>query len=290
MGSAATRQPAAVFRSPAPHWVGDGFPARTLFSYDRLGPLVSPFLLLDYAGPAEFAPGDTQRGVGEHPHRGFETVTLVYEGGVSHRDSSGSGGTIGPGDVQWMTAGSGVMHEEKHSMEFTRSGGRFKLAQLWVNLPAAHKMTAPRYQAITAAMIPAVDLAEGRGRLRVIAGGHGEVRGPAHTFTELNVWDATLTAGMVSLPIPAGHHAVIAVLEGGVALPSGEQLGDGDSAVYDAGGAIELSVLAPSMLLVMSGMPIAEPIVGYGPFVMNSREEIVQAIEDFNSGKFGGMA
>jgi redox-sensitive bicupin YhaK (pirin superfamily) len=284
-----SRQVAAVFRSPAPHWVGDGFPARTLFSYDRLGALVSPFLLLDYAGPMEFAPASAQRGVGEHPHRGFETVTLVYEGEVSHRDSAGSGGTIGPGDVQWMTAGSGVMHEEMHSVGFARSGGRFKVAQLWVNLPAAHKMTAPRYQGITAAMIPAVELADGRGRLRVIAGRHGEVTGPAHTFTELNVWDAGLTPGGLSLPVPEGHHAVIAVLEGAIALASGEQLGDGDSAVFGTGGDIGLTVLAPTTLLVMSGQPIPEPIVGYGPFVMNSREEIVKAFDDVNAGRFGRL-
>jgi redox-sensitive bicupin YhaK (pirin superfamily) len=269
--------------------VGNGFPARTLFSYDRLGRLVSPFLLLDYAGPAEFAPSGERLGVGEHPHRGFETVTLVYQGGVSHRDTSGSGGTIGPGDVQWMTAGSGVMHEELHSDAFAASGGRFKVAQLWVNLPAAHKMTAPRYQAITAAQIPSVEL-PGGGGLRVIAGRYGEVTGPARTFTELNVWDATLAAGQLTLPVPEGHHAIIAVLEGAVAL-SGQQLGDGDSAVYGSAGAgIELDVRAPTTLLVMTGVPIDEPIAGYGPFVMNSREEIIKAFEDVNAGRFGQLA
>lgn len=285
-----SRAASAVFRSPAPHWVGDGFPARTLFSYDRLGAKVSPFLLLDYAGPAEFPPAEVQRGVGEHPHRGFETVTLVYHGEVSHRDSGGAGGTIGPGDVQWMTAGRGVMHEEKHSPAFARSGGRFKVAQLWVNLPAAHKMTAPRYQGITAAMIPSLELPAGRGRLRVIAGRHGELAGPAHTFTELNVWDMQVTTGELNLPVPQSHQAVIAVLEGAIALPSGEQLGDGDAALYGTGGNIALNVLQPGTLLVMSGVPIDEPIVGYGPFVMNSREEIIQAFDDVNQGRFGRLA
>lgn len=283
------REAVAVFRSPAQHWVGDGFPVRTLFSYDRLGWLVSPFLLLDYGGPVEFPADSPQRGVGEHPHRGFETVTLVYQGGVSHRDSAGNGGTIGPGDVQWMTAGSGVMHEELHSEEFARSGGRFKVAQLWVNLPASHKMTAPRYQAITAAMIPSVQLADGRGQLRVIAGRHGKVAGPAHTFTELNVWDASVTPGQLSLPVPVGHHAVVAVLEGAVTLASGEELADGDVAVFAEGDAISLTVQAAGTLLVMSGVPINEPIVGYGPFVMNTREQIVQAFEDVNAGRFGRL-
>ncbi len=285
-----SREPVGIFRSPSPHWVGDGFPARTLFSYDRLGRVVSPFLLLDYAGPAEFPPAEKQRGVGEHPHRGFETVTLVYQGEVSHRDSSGSGGTIGPGDVQWMTAGSGVMHEEFHSAVFAKSGGRFKVAQLWVNLPAAQKMTTPRYQAITAQQIPAVELPEGRGKLRVIAGRFGDAQGPALTFTELNVWDATLQPGDVALPVPAGHHAIIAVLEGALALPSGAELGDGDSAVFGAhGGDLGMTVRAPTTLLVMSGVPIDEPIVGYGPFVMNSREEIIAAFEDVNAGRFGRL-
>jgi hypothetical protein len=284
------REPVGIYRSPAPHWVGDGFPARTLFSYNSLGRLVSPFLLLDYAGPAQFDPTEKQRGVGEHPHRGFETVTVVYEGEVSHRDTSGSGGTIGPGDVQWMTAGSGVMHEEFHSEAFARSGGRFKVAQLWVNLPAAQKMTTPRYQAITAGQIPTVDLPDGIGTLRVIAGRYGEAAGPASTFTELNVWDATLAPGKLALPVPEGHHAIIAVLEGDISLSGGE-LADGDSAVFgEVGDGIDLTVRAPTTLLVMTGVPINEPIAGYGPFVMNTREEIIAAFEDVNAGRFGRLS
>jgi redox-sensitive bicupin YhaK (pirin superfamily) len=285
-----SRAAVGVFRSPSPHWVGDGFPARTLFSYDRLGKVVSPFLLLDYAGPVEFAPADKPRGVGEHPHRGFETVTIVYRGEVSHRDSSGNGGTIGPGDVQWMTAGSGVMHEEFHSEAFTRTGGPFKLAQLWVNLPAAHKMTVPRYQAITAQQIPAVALPDGGGTVRVIAGRIGDTTGPASTFTEINLWDVALQPGQITLPVPEGHHAVIAVLEGEIVLASGETMGDGDSAVFaEHGGGVALTACAPATLLVMSGMPIDEPIVGYGPFVMNTREEIIAAFDDVNAGRFGRL-
>jgi len=282
--------PVQLLRSPAPHWVGDGFPARTLFSYDRMGAAVSPFLLLDYAGPAEFPAAPRQRGVGEHPHRGFETVTLVFQGEVAHRDTSGSGGVIGPGDVQWMTAGSGVMHEELHSGAFAHTGGRFKVAQLWVNLPAAHKMTAPAYQAITAAQIPSVTLPQDRGSVRVIAGQWGETRGPARSFTPINLWDAQLRPGEVQLPVPASHQAIIAVLEGAVRLPDGNELADGDGAVYAAGdGAVPVEVFAPTTLLVMSGVPIDEPIVGYGPFVMNTREQIMQAIQDVNAGRFGRL-
>jgi redox-sensitive bicupin YhaK (pirin superfamily) len=182
------------------------------------------------------------------------------------------------------------MHEEFHSAQFARTGGRFKVAQLWVNLPAAHKMTTPRYQAITAAQIPVVQL-PGGGRLRVIAGRYNEAKGPAHTFTELNVWDAELQPGEVTLPLPEGHHAIIAVLEGAIALPSGEELGDGDCAIFDSkGGGITVSVRAATTLLVMSGVPIDEPIMGYGPFVMNTREEIIAAFDDVNAGRFGKLA
>lgn len=284
------KESVGIYHAPAGHWVGDGFPVRTLFSYDRLGRLLSPFLLLDYAGPRQFEPAQKPRGVGEHPHRGFETVTIVYGGEVSHRDTAGHGGTIGAGDVQWMTAGSGVLHEEFHSPAFTHTGGWFKAAQLWVNLPARDKMTAPRYQAITSADIPRVELPGAVGTLRVIAGQCLGVTGPAKTFTELNVWDASLVAGDLVLPVPEGHNAVIAVMEGGVALHSGEQIGDGDIAVYaPAGDELALGVLAPTTLLVLSGVPIEEPIAGYGPFVMNTREEIVQAFNDLQAGKFGAL-
>jgi redox-sensitive bicupin YhaK (pirin superfamily) len=283
------KQLLGIYQAPAPHWVGDGFPVRTLFSYDRLGKLLSPFLLLDYAGPAEFEPGAQRRGVGEHPHRGFETVTLVYNGEVSHRDSAGNGGTIGPGDVQWMTAGAGVMHEEFHSEAFTQRGGALKMAQLWVNLPARDKMTAPRYQAITDAQIPSVPLAGG-GELRVIAGRFADAQGPALTFTELNVWDVRLKAGTEqALPLSEGHNAVLAVL-GGRIETQGRQLGDGDIAIFEAGGeGVACRALEDSTVLALSGQPIGEPIAGYGPFVMNTREEIVAAFEDLQSGRFARL-
>jgi redox-sensitive bicupin YhaK (pirin superfamily) len=286
--------------TPSPHWVGDGFPVRSLFSYDSLGRDASPFLLLDHAGPAHFTPAAKPRGVGEHPHRGFETVTVVYDGEVAHRDSTGQGGVIGPGDVQWMTAGSGILHQEFHSEPFTARGGELHMAQLWVNLPATAKMTTPGYQSITAAQIPVVPLPEDAGTLRVIAGRYADQEGPAHTFTPLSVWDVTLRPGArVTLPSPDGWTQLVALLKGRVRVNGGQE---------DAGtgGASQMAVLAragtdftlealpnddqgDARLLVLAGEPIDEPLVGYGPFVMNTREEIVQAIEDFNRGAFGRM-
>lgn len=275
-------------RSPLGHWVGDGFPVRTLFSYDRLGRELSPFLLLDYAGPHQFTPAARPRGVGEHPHRGFETVTLVYQGEVAHRDSAGHGGVIGPGDVQWMTAASGILHEEFHSPDFTQRGGPLELVQLWVNLPARHKMSAPRYQALRNADIPAVALPGEAGRLRVIAGEYAGRAGAAATATPLNVWDGLLAAGQATvLAVPEGHQAAVVVLRGGMTA-NGTELGPASLAVFGGGGnRIELSASAQSTFLLLSGEPIREPIAGYGPFVMNTRSELETAVADFNAGRFG---
>jgi quercetin 2,3-dioxygenase len=280
-----------VYPSPKGHWVGDGFPVRSLFTYDNLGQHLSPFLLLDYAGPAQFAPAARPRGVGEHPHRGFETVTIVYQGEVAHRDSVGNAGLIGPGDVQWMTAASGILHEEFHSPAFTRAGGALEMAQLWVNLPAAHKMSAPRYQTILNANIPQAPLANGAGSVRVIAGsfdGHG---GPASTFSPLNVWDVRLLAGhKTPLPVPEGHVAAIAVLRGSITVDGSRRVSDAELLVLDrAGDEVHIEAGTNATLLLLSGVPIPEPIVGYGPFVMNSRQEIETAMNDFQRGKFGRM-
>ncbi|WEK42517.1 MAG: pirin family protein [Candidatus Sphingomonas colombiensis] len=281
------------YSNPNRHWVGDGFPVRSLFSYNALGEQISPFLLLDFAGPHYFEPGTgvAPRGVGEHPHRGFETVTIVYEGEVSHRDSTGKGGTIGPGDVQWMTAGGGILHEEFHSPGFSRSGGPFRMIQLWVNLPAKDKMVTPGYQAINSADIPVVSLPDGAGKARIIAGEFAGTKGPARTFTPINMWDLRLTAGgSVKLDLPQGHTAAIIVLSGHVTVGGSQAAGeaemvllsrDGDGTTIDADG--------DAMLLVLTGEPIDEPIVGYGPFVMNSETEIREAVDDFNSGRFGRM-
>lgn len=273
------------------HWVGDGFPVRSLFSYQDAGAQLSPFLLLDHAGPHVFAPAATPRGVEEHPHRGFETVTIVYEGEVDHRDSSGGGGRIRPGDVQWMTAASGLVHEEKHSAAFTRSGGRFHMAQLWVNLPARHKMAPPRYQGITAASIPSVALPDGAGAVRVIAGTYEGHAGPAKTFSPINLWDIRLTKdARHEFVVPEGHTAAVVVLSGRVRLGSGETLSESQVGVLDrAGDRFTLDASEDARLLFLGGEPLNEPIVGYGPFVMNTEAGIIQAIEDYQAGRMGQL-
>ena len=277
--------------APGRHWVGDGFPVRSLFSYQERGAELSPFLLLDYAGPHEFAPTTAKRGVGEHPHRGFETVTIVYDGEVDHRDSSGGGGRIGPGDVQWMTAAGGLVHEEFHSPAFARHGGRFEMVQLWVNLPERAKLAPPRYQGIRAAQIPTVTLPDGAGTLRVIAGAQAGVSGPARTVTPIDLWDLTLTAGHgTAFTVPAGHTAAVVVLAGTVRLAGGERLVGPQLAVLErAGTEFQLHAESAAKVLFLGGEPIAEPIVGHGPFVMNTVAGIEQAIEDFQAGRMGSL-
>jgi redox-sensitive bicupin YhaK (pirin superfamily) len=275
------------------HWVGNGFPVRTLFFYQQLGKEMSPFLMLDLAGPAEFPATAERKGVGTHPHRGFETVTIVYEGEVSHKDSTGQGGTIGPGDVQWMTAGGGILHQEFHSDDFAKQGGVLQMVQLWVNLPAKYKMTAPAYQAILSKSIPKIELSNSNGSVRVIAGEHEGQVGPARTFTPMNVFDIRLKKGKeLVLPVADGWNASVVVLCGAL-----ESAGDHGAVAKDAkmlmfsqdGKDIKIKALEDSVALLLSGEPIDETIVGHGPFVMNTREEIDQAISDFNRGSFGSI-
>ena len=273
------------------HWVGDGFPVRTLFFYQDLGKQMSPFLMLDYAGPADFPPTTDRKGVGSHPHRGFETVTIVYEGEVAHKDSTGQGGTIGPGDVQWMTAGSGILHEEFHSEDFAQSGGTLEMVQLWVNLPAKLKMTKPAYQAILDKQIPCVELKDGQGQARIIAGEFDGHQGPAHSFTPMNVIDLKLKKGSTSIPVSEGWNTSLVVLKGAVEAGEGAVAKDAQMLMFsNQGQDIEVNVLEDSIALLLSGEPINEPIVGYGPFVMNTKEEVAQAMQDFNSGSFGSIA
>lgn len=277
-------------RNNVPHWVGDGFPVRTIFSYSDIARETTPFLLMDYAGPTEFSPSPNhKRGVGEHPHRGFETVTIVYDGEVEHRDSAGGGGKIGAGDVQWMTAASGLVHEEMHGEDFARTGGRFEMIQLWVNLPAKDKMSKPRYQGIKNATIPRVELKSGVGSVRVIAGDFDGAKGPAKTFTPINLWDVRATVGnRVTLEVPAGHTANVFVLSGKIQVPGGEPVGEAELAVLEREGtSVTFDVLEDAKILFLGGEPINEPIVGYGPFVMNSPAEIRQAFLDFQEGKMG---
>ncbi len=285
------KQPVGLYHAPAGHWVGDGFPVRSLFSYDRLGRHVSPFLLFDYAGPQLFDPTQQRRGVGAHPHRGFETVSIVYGGGVAHRDSAGNGGVIGPGDVQWMTAGSGLLHEEFHSEQFAREGGLLEMVQLWVNLPASAKSVPPRYQTIVDAQIPVLGLPGGAGQVRLIAGEWQGQRGPADTHTPLWVWDVALALGAeVDFPVPAGWNVVVALLHGELDVGASQTMGPADMALFDASAAgLRLKAKADSRLVLRAGEPIDEPIVGYGPFVMNTRAEIEAAFADYHAGVYGQM-
>ncbi|QGM96214.1 pirin family protein [Methylocystis parvus] len=274
------------------HWVGDGFPVRSLFSHHAHGASVSPFLLLDYAGPADFPPSDHRRGVGQHPHRGFETVTIVFDGEVAHRDSTGAGGTIGPGDVQWMTAGAGVVHEEYHSDAFARRGGRFELVQLWVNLPARMKMTRPRYQTLTDAAIPRIELRNDEGLVRVVAGEYAGAKGPAETATPMNIWDVRIDEGKTAaFEPPDGHNLVVAVLDGPVVVNGEGHARAGETIVFERhGGDAIFTAQGDAKLLLLSGEPIDEPVAQQGPFVMNTPEELKQAFEDYRAGRFGTIA
>ncbi len=280
-----------VHQSPHAHWVGDGFPVRSLFTYDNLASRISPFLLLDYAGPHDFSPTSARRGVGQHPHRGFETVTIVYQGELEHRDSTGAGGLIGPGDVQWMTAANGIIHEEFHSPGFARTGGTLEMVQLWVNLPARDKRAAAGYQTLLASDIPVVALDGDAGSLRVIAGDYRGHQGPARTFTAMDVWDLRLNAGAsVQLPAAAGRNAALVVLRGNVRINGEREVGPSSLVLLDrAGEGVSVEALDGASLLLLGGEPIDEPIVGYGPFVMNSQAEIAESFDDFHAGRFGQM-
>jgi len=287
------RKIAGVYRGAPLHWVGDGFRVSNYFpSGNDFGARVSPFILMDYAPPYHFPPSDDrQRGVGPHPHRGFETVTLAFEGSVAHHDSSGNEGVIGPGDVQWMTAASGVLHKEYHEREFARSGGMFHMLQLWVNLPAAHKMSAPRYQALTAARMGRVELPDNGGYVRVIAGEYNGVKGPAMTVTPVNLFDIRLNAGgSIPLSFPAHENTLALVMQGTIEV-NRKTANALDLVLFEnEGEAIKLRATQNAQVLLLNGEPIDEPVVQYGPFVMNTQTEIRAAMVDFNAGKFGVLA
>lgn len=279
---------AFIKRSNGRHWVGDGFPVQSIFSYRDIHEEMSPFLLMDYAGPATFEPTEQRRGVGQHPHRGFETVTIVYDGEVAHHDSTNAGGTIGRGDVQWMTAGAGIVHEEYHGEDYAKRGGAFEMIQLWVNLPAKHKMAQPGYQGILRQQIPEVALAAGEGKVRVIAGEYQGEQGPAKTFSPMNVWDVRLNAGSrAQFTLPAGHTTALFVLHGAIRLGDVHTIRPAELAVMQREGSeLEIEAAEDSVILLLNGEPLNEPVVGHGPFVMNSWEEIDQAIADYNNGRF----
>ena len=279
---------AFIKRSNGQHWVGDGFPVQSIFSYRDIHEEMSPFLLMDYAAPTRFEPTTQRRGVGKHPHRGFETVTIVYDGQVSHHDSTDAGGTIGPGDVQWMTAGSGIVHEEYHGEDYAKKGGPFEMIQLWVNLPAKDKMAAPGYQGITNQQIPEITLANDAGKVRVIAGEYEGRKGPAHTFSPMNVWDMKLNAGgTATFDLEEGDTTALFVLHGAVKVGDAHTIRGSELAVMQRTGTeLRLEAQQDTVLLLLNGEPLNEPVVGHGPFVMNSWEEINQAIEDYNNGRF----
>lgn len=283
------RRVQAVFRGSEPHIVGDGFPVQTFLPQPGLDSEIDPFLLLDYAGPQAFSPTNQPRGVDEHPHRGFETVTIVYQGELEHRDSAGHAGLLGPGDVQWMTAASGLVHEEKHARRFAAAGGTLEIVQLWVNLPRVSKMSSPAYQDIRAGDIPAAT-ADGA-VVRVIAGALDGRRGPARTFTRVHLYDIRLEPGArVTLPVVDGDHAAVLVLHGRTDIEGQEVEGRHIALLSPAGERVAIHAAEPSALLLLSGEPLREPIARYGPFVMNTREELMQAVEDYRSGKMGRLA
>ena len=285
-----TKEVEGIFKSSAFHMVGDGFRVANYFpNGNKFGRKISPFILLDYHPPFYYSPTKNKRGVGVHPHRGFETVTLALDGYVAHHDSGGNSGIIGPGDVQWMTAASGVLHKEYHEESFAAKGGNMQMLQLWVNLPKAVKMSAPKYQTITSAQIPKVELPENAGTVHVIAGSYQNVKGPASTFTPINMYRVQLNKnGKATFDLPAGSNTGFLITNGELLINGNETAKENDFVLFNHKGE-EIAVIAnaDTQFIVLDGEPIDEPVVQYGPFVMNKPEEINQAIEDFNSGKFG---
>ncbi|MCA9401869.1 MAG: pirin family protein [Candidatus Omnitrophica bacterium] len=278
-----------IHQSPQMHWVGNGFPVRSVFDYNGLGRELNPFILLDYAAPYQFSPGNERRGVDTHPHKGFETVTIAYQGEIEHRDSSGGGGIIRPGDAQWMTAGKGILHQEFHSSAFVRQGGTFQMVQLWINLPAKNKNAQAKYQNLRKAAIPVVSFNNNRGTLRVISGEYAGKKGPAQTFTPINLWDVNLNAEQsIELPVPDGHHTAVLVLSGKILSDDKKKAGEGDLMIYDRSGeSIKIYTETACRILLMDGRPLDEPLVGYGPFVMNTDEEIKEAFQAYKNGSMG---
>jgi len=273
------------------HWVGDGFNVRPIFANLAFTQAISPFLMFDYAAPREFAATEEKRGVGPHPHRGFETVTIAFQGEVEHGDSVGNRGVIGPGDVQWMTAASGIIHEEFLARDFLKRGGTLEMVQLWVNLPAKYKMIAPKYQPILSQDIPVIQLPDKSGTVRVIAGNFADTQGAASTYSPVNLWDIKLNAGKsVELTVPDGHNTMLFVRQGRIAVGDAT-VGPADLALLERDGTrIRLQAQEDTSLLLMGGEPIAEPIVASGPFVMNTEQENSVAMMDYQSGRMGQMA
>ena len=279
-----------MYTADQKHWVGDGFHVYGLLRpSEKFNKFISPFIMLDYASPKEFSITDQRRGVGEHPHRGIETVTFAYQGEVEHRDSSGGGGVIKPGDIQWMTAGKGVVHDEFHSEEFSKKGGVFEMVQLWINLPKKHKMTDPKYQEIGSRDIPTISLGNSI-KIRVIAGNFAGTKGPSVTFTKVNLYDiASKENKSISLRFENNTNTIILIMRGGLKVEN-KNFKDKDILIFEREGTrIDLKVSDNFKGLVLNGEPINEPIVAHGPFVMNTKEEIYQAFSDYQNGKMGSL-
>lgn len=290
--AAATKELVGLYHAGSQHMVGDGFPVRNMIPGTGVDEQLSPFLLLDYMGPEYFPPTDRRLGVGEHPHRGFETVTIMYQGKVAHRDSTGSGGVIGPGDVQWMTAASGIVHEELHEKEWAKRGGMLEGIQLWVNLPKSFKMSKPRYQTLVSEQIPVVELAGEAGRMRVIAGEFRGKKGPAKMFSPVHLYDLRLKAGHgVELSLPEGFNTSVFVLHGRVVINGLQVAREAELALFGhKGERVVLYAEEDSTMLILGGEPINEPIARYGPFVMNTQAELLQAVEDYQAGRMGHLS
>lgn len=277
-----------------PHFVGDGFrvhnfiPSGFRMDMERM----DPFVMLDYNSTYTFPPSEKPKGVGVHPHKGFETVTIAYKGSIEHHDSSGGGGVIGEGDVQWMTAASGILHKEFHEAEWSKKGGDFQMVQLWVNLPKKDKASDPKYQAIEKEDISRFDLPDNAGTVEIIAGEYQGMKGAASTFTPIHLYNAKLNKrGKATFDFPAHYNTALLVIEGNIMVNGTEEVPTDHLALMaNEGEKIEIEAADTSIVLVLSGEPIGEPIAAHGPFVMNTREELVQAFNDFNSGKFGHLA
>ena len=275
---------------PKSHWVGDGFHVHGFIPQAIPWELISPFVMLDYGAKKYFEPTEHLRGVGSHPHRGFETVTIAYQGEVEHHDSRGNHGIIGEGEVQWMTAGKGILHKEYHSKNFAKNGGIMQMVQLWVNLPAKDKMTEPKYQGITKDKISKKELPFNSGWVEIIAGNYNDTQGPAELFTPINLWNLYLNEKSENVfEIPSSHNCALLILEGEIVVDGNNCIENQMVLLNNDGGSIKIKANQKSLALLMSGEPIDEPIESYGPFLMNTKTEIKQAIDDFNSGKFGEL-
>lgn len=279
-----------VIRPTMPHFVGDGFRVHNFIPGTSSMERNSPFIMLDYNSKYTFPPSQIPKGVGVHPHKGFETVTIAYKGRVEHGDSSGGGGVIGEGDVQWMTAGNGVLHKEFHETEWSKNGGEFQMVQLWVNLPAKDKSTPAKYQSIKNQDIPRIAVAEGKGEMEIIAGDFNGTKGAASTFTPIHLFNLNLSKdASTAVDFPAHYNTSLLVIEGAITA-NGEAVPTDHFVLFkNEGETIEITATEDAKVLLLSGEPINEPIAAYGPFVMNTRDELIQAFEDFNSGKFGHL-